>query len=187
MPSDMYTFADGSPRYGIRSDGQTDSSALINPILGTAAAQASAMDLVDLDIAAQFLPPKDMRPLFALNRTFGQELPQARQHVETSLGSSHQWLEAARKRGDGDTTTALPPGRSLVLGGVLSFLLVAPCMPLMVGPVAFLRDASAWQAVGAAAIAYVALTPVKALGRKFSERSGYKIREHVAAEADIMW
>lgn len=184
----MYLTADGSPCYGIRDDRAEQQTAPTSPSFGTAAAQAQLMDLVDLDIAAQFPPVLDMRDrLNAMSRIFPQEVLQARQHLTASIGSSHSWLEAARSRGDGDMTKALPDGRAVLLGGVLCLLLVSFFVPFGVGFAVFLREQSIWAAAGAAAITYVALVPVKALGRKFADRSGYKVREHAAAEADVLW
>lgn len=186
--TDMYLTTDGSPRYGIRTSPTEQPAHPPAATFGTAAAQAQAMDLVDLDIAAQFLPVLDMRDRAdAMERTFPQEVRRARQHLKASLGSPPAWIEAARSRGDGDTTMALPGGRAALLGVVLCLLLVSSFVPAAVGFAVFLREGSLWAALGAGSIAFVVLAPAKALGRKFAERCGYKVREHAAAEADVMW
>lgn len=185
MTLNRHFTSDGGPRYGIRA--ANPDSTPPTQSLGTAAAQAGAMDIVDLDIAAQFLHPVEMRHLRRLERMFGKEMHEARQHVKGIIGSSEKWVEDAFDRGDGAPTSQMALGRSAVLGFALCFLMVAFFIPVIVGFLVFLREHSLWTAAGAAALAHVVLGPVKTAARRYTERSGYKIREHAAVESSFMW
>lgn len=189
MPSDMYTFPDGGPRYGIRTDKPAVSvPAPAVPLFGKAVRQAALIDCVQLDFIGRFPQAPDNRADFRkLRDAHPAELAEAKAHVKSVLGSPARWLRRAEELVDASFYQSVDEGRAVRALVMTLVSMTAYLAPLAVAFACLAHGEAVLAAAGGYFISALVLFPVVKASRRNLARDGLYMKRIVRGEMGWIW
>lgn len=190
MHSDMYTFKDGSPRYGVRTDNTAvvAEETRLPQALGRAVAQAELMDNVHLDFIGRFPQAPDEANEFKEMRVeHPVEMKEAEAYVKSKLLSPGKWLHSAQERGDSHFTRTADASDAVRRLGLSLVALLSVLVPVAAAFIILVDTRDILSAAGAYFIATAVLLPVIKVARREMARDGLYSKRLTRNEMDWIW